>query len=153
MSRSISKSALCTQPKVKPGDEVVGPDGNFGTVMEVVGDHAYCVLEAPCKRLKLKKSLSISQPQLERLNNESIRLNLRANIWENMVAALPRDQQFEIVRRLPTHRQGRPSEYPPRPPRRPDQGRPARRFARRDCGRLGRDSKGPLAHHDNPKPE
>ena len=98
MSRSISKSALCTQPKVKPGDEVVGPDGNFGTVMEVVGDHAYCVLEAPCKRLKLKKSLSISQPQLERLNNESIRLNLRANIWENMVAALPRDQQFEIVR-------------------------------------------------------
>jgi hypothetical protein len=101
MSRFLSKSATRSAPrthKVKPGDEVVGPDANFGEVLELVGDHALCLLEAPGKRLKLKKPLSLTQPQLERLNNESIRLGLRANIWENKVAALPRDQRFKIVR-------------------------------------------------------
>ena len=102
MLRFLSKSAKRPPPnaqsKVRVGDEVVGPDGNFGNVLELTGAYALCLLEAPCKRLNLKKGLSLTQPQLERLNNESIRLGLRANIWENKVAALPCEQRFKIVR-------------------------------------------------------
>ena len=97
-SKSVKRPLPHAQPKVKPGDQILGPDGNFGTFLHWSGDHALCLFDPPCKRLAVKKPLSLTKPQIERLNNESIRLGLRANIWENKVAALPRDQRFEIVK-------------------------------------------------------
>jgi hypothetical protein len=63
-----------------------------------MGDHALCLFDPPCKRLPFKKRLSLTQQQLERLNNESIRLGFRANLWENTVAALPHHLRFKIAK-------------------------------------------------------
>jgi hypothetical protein len=98
VSHAAAHSPVRQYTKVKVGERVRGRDGNFGTVLELMGDHALCLFDPPCKRIKLKKPLSLTQPQLERLNNESIRLGFSANIWENKVAALPRDQRFKIVK-------------------------------------------------------
>ena len=88
--------SLTPSPRSSQENQILGPDGNFGKVLELAGDYVLCLFDPPCKRLKVNKPLSLTQPQLERLNNESIRLGLRANLWENMVAALPRER-FKIV--------------------------------------------------------
>ena len=98
LSTSVPHTPIRQYNKVKVGDQVHGPDGNLGTVLELRGNHALCLFEPPCKRVKFKKPLSLTKQQLERLNNESIRLGFRANLWENKVAGFPREQRFEIVK-------------------------------------------------------